>query len=108
MENLHADAGDRLSAGPPGGRGDPAADHRDRPHIALVVRRAHALYRLRLFPRRRPPSGKERPMKILYFAWIRERIGKPGEEIALPASVSTVGELVDWLSARGDEYARAF
>ena len=47
-------------------------------------------------------------MKVLYFAWIRERVGKPEEEIDLPASVSTVGEMMNWLKQRGDEYARAF
>ena len=47
-------------------------------------------------------------MKVLYFAWIRERVGKPEEEIEPPASVSTVGDLVEWLKKRGEEYARAF
>ena len=47
-------------------------------------------------------------MKLLYFAWVRERIGKPEEEIELPASVATVRELMDWLARRGEEYAHAF
>jgi molybdopterin synthase sulfur carrier subunit len=47
-------------------------------------------------------------MKVLYFAWIRERIGKPEEEIELPASISTVGDLMSWLKKRGEEYAYAF
>jgi molybdopterin synthase sulfur carrier subunit len=47
-------------------------------------------------------------MKIRYFAWVRERVGKPEEELVVPASVTTVGELVAWLSARGEEYAYAF
>lgn len=47
-------------------------------------------------------------MKIRYFAWVRERIGKPEEEIAVPAEVGTVAELIEWLSARGEEYAYAF
>ena len=47
-------------------------------------------------------------MKIRYFAWVRERIGKPEENLAVPASVATVGELVAWLTARGEEYAYAF
>jgi molybdopterin synthase sulfur carrier subunit len=46
--------------------------------------------------------------KILYFAWVRERVGKPEEELALPASVTTVGELIGWLAGRGEEYAYAF
>ena len=47
-------------------------------------------------------------MKVLYFAWVRERIGKPEEEIDAPANVSTVGELMTWLAERGEEYAHAF
>jgi len=47
-------------------------------------------------------------MKLVYFAWVRERIGKAEEEIAPPASVATVTELVGWLARRGEEYAHAF
>jgi molybdopterin synthase sulfur carrier subunit len=47
-------------------------------------------------------------VKLVYFAWVRERIGKPEEEVAVPAGVATVGELMVWLSARGEEYAHAF
>ena len=41
-------------------------------------------------------------MKVLYFAWVRERIGKAQEEIEPPADVATVGELMHWLSGRGE------
>jgi molybdopterin synthase sulfur carrier subunit len=47
-------------------------------------------------------------VKLLYFAWVRERLGKPEEEIDLPAGVATVADLIAWLSRRGDEYAHAF
>ena len=47
-------------------------------------------------------------MKIRYFAWVRERVGKPEEDIAVPADVKTVGELMTWLAGRGEEYAHAF
>ena len=47
-------------------------------------------------------------MKVLYFAWVRERIGKAQEEIEPPAEVATVGELMLWLAGRGEEYASAF
>ena len=47
-------------------------------------------------------------MKAVYFAWVRERIGKSEEEISPPAEVATVGELIAWLSRRGEEYAYAF
>jgi molybdopterin synthase sulfur carrier subunit len=47
-------------------------------------------------------------VKLLYFAWVRERIGKPEEEVELPTGVTTVGDLVNWLARRGEEYAHAF
>ena len=47
-------------------------------------------------------------MKIVYFAWVRERIGKAEEELELPAGVATVADLMAWLSGRGEEYAHAF
>jgi sulfur-carrier protein len=47
-------------------------------------------------------------VKVLYFAWVRERIGKADEIIEPPAGIQTVGELMNWLAARGDEYAYAF
>lgn len=47
-------------------------------------------------------------MKILYFAWIRERVGKTEEDLSLPAGVQTVADLVQWLKGRGEEYAYAF
>ncbi len=46
--------------------------------------------------------------KLLYFAWVRQKIGKSEEEIALPESVSTIGELMDELAKRGPSYAAAF
>jgi molybdopterin synthase sulfur carrier subunit len=47
-------------------------------------------------------------MKLKYFAWVRERIGKPEETIELPSSVKTVEQLIAWLAARGETYAHAF
>ena len=47
-------------------------------------------------------------MKLLYFAWLQSRIGLSGEEVAPPASVATVGDLVDWLKSRSDRHAAAF
>ncbi|MGB6921029.1 MAG: MoaD/ThiS family protein, partial [Methylovirgula sp.] len=44
-------------------------------------------------------------MKALYFAWVRERVGLAEEEVAPPASVTTVAELVAWLKRRGENYA---
>lgn len=47
-------------------------------------------------------------MRAIYFAWVRERIGKESEDIAVPSSVSTVGDLITWLSKRDESYAYAF
>ncbi len=47
-------------------------------------------------------------IKLHYFAWVRERVGKPEEDIEVPAGVATVSELMTWLSGRGEEYAHAF
>ncbi len=46
--------------------------------------------------------------KLRYFAWVRERIGKPEEDVELPAGVTTIAELMTWLAGRGEEYAYAF
>jgi molybdopterin synthase sulfur carrier subunit len=47
-------------------------------------------------------------MKALYFAWVRERVGRAEEDLDLPPTVATVGELIAWLSGRGEGYALAF
>lgn len=46
-------------------------------------------------------------MKLVYFAWVRERIGKPEEEVDLPPEVVTVADLLTWLRSRGEEYEAA-
>jgi molybdopterin synthase sulfur carrier subunit len=47
-------------------------------------------------------------VKLVYFAWVRERIGKTEETVTLPATVNTVADLIAWLAGRGEEYAYAF
>jgi sulfur-carrier protein len=47
-------------------------------------------------------------VKLLYFAWVREKIGKAEEVLDLPAGIATVADLVAWLGKRGPEYAEAF
>ncbi len=47
-------------------------------------------------------------MKLLYFAWVRERVGKGEETVELPPQIATVDELMAWLAGRGEEYAHAF
>ena len=43
---------------------------------------------------------------VLYFAWVRERIGVPREQVATNAA--TVAELIEELKAREERYALAF
>jgi len=47
-------------------------------------------------------------VKLRYFAWVRERVGKQEEEIEVPPGIATVSELMRWLAGRGEEYAYAF
>jgi molybdopterin synthase sulfur carrier subunit len=47
-------------------------------------------------------------VKVLYFAWVRERIGTGEEEVFPPAEVTTVAGLVTWLTTRSDGHAAAF
>ncbi|MGN6549030.1 MAG: molybdopterin converting factor subunit 1 [Pararhizobium sp.] len=46
-------------------------------------------------------------VRLIYFAWVRERIGKAEETIELPASVATVSDLIAHLRAQGDGYDTA-
>ena len=48
------------------------------------------------------------PVTILYFAWLRERIGASRESVALPEGVASAGALIEWLVARGGGHAAAF
>ncbi len=45
--------------------------------------------------------------KLIYFAWVRERIGKPEEDVAVPSGIETVADLLRWLRGRGEEYEHA-
>jgi sulfur-carrier protein len=47
-------------------------------------------------------------IKLIYFAWVRERVGKPEETVEVPAGITTVSALIDWLKTRGEEYEYAF
>jgi molybdopterin synthase sulfur carrier subunit len=47
-------------------------------------------------------------VKLVYFAWVRERVGRTEEDVDLPPEVRTVADLVRWLKGRGEEYAHAF
>ncbi|WP_408640487.1 molybdopterin converting factor subunit 1 [Sphingomonas jeddahensis] len=47
-------------------------------------------------------------MRMVYFAWVRERIGVAEEEVSPPAEVATIADLIDWLAARSPSHAAAF
>jgi molybdopterin synthase sulfur carrier subunit len=47
-------------------------------------------------------------MRVLYFAWVRERVGLAEEEVAVPDGIVTVGDLIEWLKQRDEGYAMAF
>lgn len=46
-------------------------------------------------------------MKILYFARLRQVIGRGGDELDLPASVTNVAQLINFLKARDEGVAHA-
>jgi molybdopterin synthase sulfur carrier subunit len=47
-------------------------------------------------------------MNILYFAWVRQKVGKGEEHLAAPADVTTIAQLIEFLGMRGGGYAEAF
>lgn len=46
-------------------------------------------------------------MKILWFAWLRTRVGTAAEDVAPPETVDTVAKLLDWLAGRSPGHAQA-
>ncbi len=46
-------------------------------------------------------------VKLVYFAWVREQIGKPGEVLDVPEEIVRVGDLLAFLKGLGEEYATA-
>lgn len=47
-------------------------------------------------------------VKLLYFAWVREKVGRAEETVDVPAGIGDVAGLVQWLRSRGEEYENAF
>jgi len=47
-------------------------------------------------------------MRLLYFAWVKEKAGIAAEEVEPPESVGTIGDLIAWLKTRGPEFENAF
>jgi molybdopterin synthase sulfur carrier subunit len=52
-------------------------------------------------------SPEKHTLTILYFAWLRERIGTGEETIVMPPGVRTIGELIPWLAERSTRHAAA-
>lgn len=46
-------------------------------------------------------------VELLYFAWVREAIGTGSETVDLPAGLTRVTDLIDWLATRSEGHARA-
>src|SRR5690606_14875467 len=53
-------------------------------------------------------SQTGRPIKLLYFAWVREKVGRSEEQVELPPNIETIADLIAWVKTRGPEYAAAF
>jgi len=47
-------------------------------------------------------------IKILYFAWLRERLNRGEEEVSPPSDVITIGDLIEWKSNTDEGFAIAF
>lgn len=45
---------------------------------------------------------------LVYFAWVRERVGLSHETRAIPEDIVTAGDLIAWLAGQGEGYAHAF
>jgi molybdopterin synthase sulfur carrier subunit len=41
-------------------------------------------------------------MKILYFAWLRERLNRSSDEVSPPSDIVTLADLVTWLRERDE------
>lgn len=50
----------------------------------------------------------EKPLTVLYFAWLREQIGTARQELPLPPHVTTVAQLMRHLAAASPAHAAAF
>lgn len=47
-------------------------------------------------------------VKLLYFAWVREKAGRSEEDVELPPEAKTVSDVIAWLKTRGPEFEAAF
>jgi molybdopterin synthase sulfur carrier subunit len=46
-------------------------------------------------------------VRVLYFAWLRARVGAAEEQVQPPAHVQDVQGLLDWLRSRSPGHAQA-
>lgn len=53
-------------------------------------------------------QASSRPVRVIYFAWVRERIGRADETVSPPTGIDTIADLIRWLATRGPEYQNAF
>jgi molybdopterin synthase sulfur carrier subunit len=53
-------------------------------------------------------DSRAKPVKLLYFAWVREKVGSGSEEIELPPQLETVSDVISWLRTRGPQVDEAF
>lgn len=47
-------------------------------------------------------------MKILYFSWIKDKIGKSFEEVEITNEIATISQLISFLTKKNDNYNQAF
>jgi len=66
----------------------------------MGVRRFNPLDRVELPPRFLAAFVGRRQMKVLYFAWLRERLNRASDEVTPPPEVVTLADLVAWLRER--------
>lgn len=48
------------------------------------------------------------PLTVLYFAWVKEKVGRGAETLTPPQNIATVAALMDWLSTLSPGHAAAF
>lgn len=46
-------------------------------------------------------------MRVHYFSWLRERLGRDFDEVQQPETVNTIGDLIDWLAEDDEGFALA-
>jgi molybdopterin synthase sulfur carrier subunit len=54
------------------------------------------------------PEARDMTVRLLYFAWVREKLCRAEESVSVPESLRTIADLMRWLAARGPEYADVF